>query len=130
MGYGFFGSFTKVVKLGSKRRVCTFFLCSGPGRFVLPPLGQEHFCEQSSAALWRWIRAVGCAFLRELSCMSGYVSSEPRGKPRILQCLLTTCCLHGIDGLDQAMEKRCSLPSVLPLLGVLRLLKPVGFSGF
>lgn len=65
------------------------------GRFVLPPLGQEQCCEQS-AALWRWIRVVGCAFLCELSCMSGCVSSEPQGKPRILQRLLTICCLHGI----------------------------------
>ena len=41
------------------------FLVLRAGRFVLPPLGQEQFCEQSSAALGRWIRVVGCAFLCE-----------------------------------------------------------------
>lgn len=129
VGYEFFGSFTKVVKLGSKRRVCMFFLCSGLGGLCYHLWGRSSFV-QSSAALRRWIRVVGCALLCELSCMSGCVSSEWQGKPGILQCLLTTCCLRGTDGLDRAMEKHCCLPSELPMLGVLCLLDPVGSSGF
>lgn len=42
-GLWIFGSFTKVVKLGSKRRVCTFFLCSGLGGLCCHLWGRSTF---------------------------------------------------------------------------------------
>lgn len=46
VGYGFFGSFTKVVKLESKRRVCMFFLCFGLGGLCYHLWGRRSFVQR------------------------------------------------------------------------------------
>lgn len=126
---GFFGSFTKVVEFGSKRCVCTFCLCSGLGGLCYHLWGRSSVVNSQQpcgGGFGSW----AVPFCVNWAACQAVCLLNRRGNPGSYNVCWRSVAFMEFDGLDQAMEKRCSLPSALPMLGVLCLLEPVGFSGF